>query len=522
MLKSAYLTRRDWALISACAVLLTLTALWLFVWRRSLGPDWKVTPNEAYWPSSEWLRAGLALLFFGGLAALAAYDRFARAKTRKEQTQSTVLSVLMLMGFATIWPWVLLGPGGAQNLVAVYWSDVSNEYFGTAYQVKDAQEFSRTYTQRQQPTSVQIAHVATHPPGAVLFFYGARRVYENSPFLQRNMTAFAEWIIRANLNSVATYSNDIRTTAARSAGESDPPALPASAVPGALWAALLCSLALGLCVPAIYWIASGAPLKHTPNEARGLFAAALFAFVPTVGLYAFTLDALIACGATWTLAFVGHALSSQKNGWLLGAGLVMGLTSFLSIGALAIGAIVTLALAFAAWPHEKNRVPLFLRYALFFAGGLVLAWTVLLMVFPMQPLEILQNARAAHHFATLAHRGNWMLWNGAFFALFCGWPIVLASLMAWRIKRQNAQLAIGQSAILLGKAALWAMLLLSLSGNVKGEVERLWLFLVPPLCALAAAVIEPHERRLWLPLLALQAAQSILMAVGLAPLLKPI
>ena len=510
--------RRHWRLVLASATLLTFTALWLFVWRHSFGQDgWEVTPNEEYWPLAEWVRAGLALLFFGGLAALAAYDRFRRAKTRKEQTQSTMLSVLMLMCFAGIWPWVLLGPGGAQNLVTVYWSDVSNEYFGTAYQIEDAREFSRDYIQRQQPKSVQIAHVATHPPGAVLFFYGARRVYEGSPFLQRNVTAFTEWIIRANLNSVATFANNVRTTAARSAGEGDPAPLPASAVAGALWAALLCSLALSLCVPAIYWMASGAPLKHTPNEARGLFAAALFAFVPTVGLYAFTLDALIACGATWTLALVAHALSSKQQRWLTGAGLVMGLTSFLSIGALATGAIVVLALAFAAWPHEENRIPLFLRNVLFFAGGFLLAWVALLLIFPMQPLAILQNARTAHHFATLAHRSNWMLLNLAFFALFCGWPIVLASLMAWRTKWQS-----GQSALLLGKAALWAMLLLTLSGNVKGEVERLWLFLVPPLCALAAAVIEPHERRLWLPLLALQTVQSILMAVGLAPLLKPL
>jgi hypothetical protein len=160
---------------------------------------------------------------------------------------------------------------------------------------------------------------------------------------------------------------------------------------------------------------------------------------------------------------------------------------------------------------------LFLRHAAFFGAGFVLAWVLLLLIFPMQPLEIFNRARAAHHFATLSNRGNWILLNLPFFALFCGWPIVVSSLMAWREKSSTAQ-----SAILLGKAALWAMLLLTLSGNVKGEVERLWLFLVPPLCALAASVIEPHQRRLWLPLLALQAAQSILMAVGLAPLLKPL
>ena len=520
------LTRRHFQLVFACAVLLTGTAVWLFLWRRPLQHDsWIVSPNEIYWPLKEWIRAGLALLFFGGLAALAAYDCFRRAKTRKEQTYSTILSVLMLMGFTTIWPWVLLGPEGAQNLVAVFWSDVSNEYFGTAYEINDARQFTRDYADLQHPKSVQKAHVATHPPGAVLFFYGARRAYENSPLLQRNMTAFAEWLIGANLDSVATYANKVRLTAASSAGDKAPPRLTVAAVPGALWAALLCSLSLGFCVPAIYWLASGtpnsgAPLANSSNEARGLFAAALFAFVPSVGLYAFTLDALIACGATWTLAFVAHAISTQKPLWLLLAGLITGFTCFVSIGALGIGAIAVLALGFAAWTAagaQENRKVCFLHYLSFFAGGFLLAWFFLLLIFPMQPLLIFQNARAAHHFATLSNRGNWMLLNLIFFALFCGWPIVLSGVLAWRVK-----LTSGQGALLIGKAALCTMLLLTLSGNVKGEVERLWMFLVPPLCALAATVIAPHQRRLWLPLLILQAAQSLLMAVGLAPVIKPL
>ncbi len=489
------LTRRHWQLVFACAALLTATAVWLFLWRGTLGRDnWKLTPNEVYWPLNEWIRAGLALLFFGGLAALAAYDRFRRAKNRKEQTQSTVLSILMLMCFATVWPWVLLGPGGAQNLVTVFWSDVSNEYFGTAYDVNEARQFSRDYTDLQHPKSVQKAHVATHPPGAVLLFYGARRVYESSPLLQRGMTAFAEWIVGANLQALADFSNNVRVTAARSAGDDGATTLPFLLCRARLWAALLCSLALGLCVPAIYWFASGTPLANSQSEARGLFAAALFAFVPTVGLYAFTLDALIACGATWTLAFVSHAISSQNNRWLLPAGIVMGLTSFISIGALATGAIVVLALGFAAWPHQEKRIVYFSHYLAFFGAGFLAAWLLLLLIFPMQPIAIFLNARAAHHFATLSNRGNWMLLNLVFFSLFCGWPMVVSALSAWRVK--IAENAAGQGAILLGKAALWAMLLLTLSGNVKGEVERLWLFLVPPLCALAAAVIAPHQRRL--------------------------
>ena len=80
----------------------------------------------------------------------------------------------------------------------------------------------------------------------------------------------------------------------------------------------------------------------------------------------------------------------------------------------------------------------------------------------------------------------------------------------------------GASAFLIGNAALAAIVVQTLSGNVKGEVERLWLFLVPPLCALAAAAIDPARNHRWMPLLALQILQSILMAAALAPLVRPI
>ncbi len=513
-----------------------LTALWLFALRRPLTYDgWAIAPNTALWEWREWIVPFIVLGFFGGLAALAAFDRFRRAKSRKEQTQSTLLSLLMLMTFATVWPWALLGPQGGLTLVEAFWSDLSNEYFSTAYRIDDARQFSREYAEQwQTPASFIQSHVATHPPGATLFFYGARKSIENSPRLQSAFEAFAEWLIGGKLDSIADTANEVREAAARSAKAPPSQVLPVGAVSAALWSALLCSLALGLTVPAIYWIASGHPLQNTPNEARGLLAAALFAFAPAVGMFAFTLDALIACGAAWTLAFVAKAIASRhENGsrlWLIGAGIVLGLTSFLSIGALATGAIVVFAMLFSA-RRETNSARDFATGLFFFGVGFVAAWLMLLALFPMQPLAIFENAMAAHRNATLVHRTGalWPLMNLVFFLPFCGWPVVVACFASLR-RNPQAPLARGlgvprgseAGAFLLGGAALAAIVVLTLSGNVRGEVERLWLFLVPPLCALAAASLSPERSSRWRTLLALQIAQSILMAAGLAPLVRPI
>ena len=261
-------------------------------------------------------------------------------------------------------------------------------------------------------------------------------------------------------------------------------------------------------------------------------------------MFAFTLDALIACGAAWTLALIAQAIASRHRPgsrlWLLGGGLVMGLTSFLSIGALATGAIVALALLFAAWRERENWIANGVRGLALFAGGFMLAWLLLMLIFPMQPLVIFHNAMDAHRAATLSHRGFWpWVWlNIVCFAPFCGWPVVTACLASLKSKVQSpkpgdqspqsqdpspkSEDLNGQTARLIGGATLAAILLLSMTGNVRGEVERLWLFLVPPLCALAAAVIEPSRSTRWLPLLVLQTAQGIFMAAGLAPLVKPI
>jgi hypothetical protein len=65
---------------------------------------------------------------------------------------------------------------------------------------------------------------------------------------------------------------------------------------------------------------------------------------------------------------------------------------------------------------------------------------------------------------------------------------------------------------------LVVLLLLSVSGNVRGEVERLWLFLLAPLCVLGALRLNWRQAG---PLLILQAVQTILMAATLAPLVRP-
>ena len=571
------------------AVAIGLTALWLFVWRAPIGvrDQWLIAPNDAAWPAGAWLLPVGVVAIFGGAAALSVYDRFKRAKSRKEQTNSTVTALVCLAVIGLIWPWALLGPGQIQNraatanikltlegrfnIIAAMWSDVTTEYFGAAYLVDDARAYTRTYAQTQQnPISRAQAHVAAHPPGAVLWFYGARKLYESSPALQSGLTELAQTMTGQTQDESAKLAQSLREVAARGVGAPDPPPLPPSAIGAALGCAILLGLSLVAALPAVYGLAALGGGAHA--ERRGLVAAALWILAPTTNLFAFTLDALVACGAAWTLYFaalawqrnaaelaravgktgkskleaseVGAGLAwgsnpsakqesrlephaspapappKSANFWWFASGVTLALTTFLSIGALAVGAILVGALLLYR-PRGAGR-------ALLLGGGaFILVWLLLSLWGGFNPFAIALQAGKAHRFATLQTRSYWpWVWlNLAMWLPFIGWPVV--ALLAQSVKlgnerakpaRVNAQME--AAGVCFGVATLGVLVLLCLSGNVRGEVERLWLFALAPVCVLAARH-DALRLRAWALLLALQAVQTLLMAATLAPLVRP-
>ena len=544
-------------------VAVALTALWLFVWRAPFGAgNWHLTPNEAAWPIGAWLLPVGVVAIFGGAAALSVYDRFRRAKSRKEQSNSTVTALVCLAVVGMLWPWAMLGPGQIQsrsnaataesrptlegrfNIIAALWSDVATEYFGAAYSFNDARAYAHGYAQTQQnPQSPIQAHVATHPPGAVLWFYGVRKLTESSPILQNGLTSLAQTMTgmtSAELVNAARLSR--AAPAAQRIGAPDAPPLPDSAIGAALLCAILLGLSLVAALPAVYGLAALGGGDHA--EKRGLIAAALWILAPTTNLFAFTLDALVACGAAWTLYFAAlgwnrmtnssaglapasnlspksarleagaslAASSKSANFCWLGAGILLALTTFLSLGALAVGAIIVIALLIY---RPRGAV----ATAGWLGAAFVLTWAILAAWGGFNPLEIAVNAGRAHRFATLETRGYWpWVWlNLAVWALFVGWPAVALLARGVKLYPENAARASGFA---LGMATLIVLLLLCLSGNVRGEVERLWLFALAPMCAVAACHDELRARS-WAILLGLQALQTLLMAATLAPLVRP-
>ena len=117
-----------------------------------------------------------------------------------------------------------------------------------------------------------------------------------------------------------------------------------------------------------------------------------------------------------------------------------------------------------------------------------------------------------HRFATLGKR-SWLAWaamNLLMWAPFLGFATLVCAFRRPQSRFVGAQ---------IGVATLGVVLLLSLSGNVRGEVERLWLFALAPVAVWAAfAPLSTKNRAV---LLGLQATQTLLMAATLGPLVRP-
>lgn len=519
-----------------------LTAIWATIWRAPLGRDnWFLEPaRRPIWPMSSWVFPLLVLLVCGVFAWVCAFDRFRRAKTEREKRTSTRMTLGALVVLATVWPWSLLGPLGGFQLVAAMWSDVSNQYFSTAYRVENARQFSIEYSTQQQNVQISKAHVATHPPGAVLFFYGARKLYDGVPPIRNFWEHFAPAFTAASTESVGVEARKIVRNAT---GENV--TLPDEAIGGALWCAFLLSLCVGLTVPAVYHLARGDGANsdganEVEKDRRGLLAAAFFALAPTSALFAFSLDALIAFLVAWSLVFWSARQRNGNRAAALASGAILGLATWISFGALAVWGVLLFALALCWGARSLVTTPIlvmsdllarrkpavhrpFSDFALLLSG-FALMWALILVAFPTPIGEVYTRAMEVHKSATLTSRSHlgWMLLNLFVFALFCGWPLVAGAFSSGKRVLDERRIGVQwNTARALGIAAIVLCVALSLAGTVRGETERLWLFLLPPLCAFAAIEYSLLGKKTIAALLALQAIQTLVLAGTLAPLIRP-
>ncbi len=410
------------------------------------------------------------------------------------------LPLLVMLGWALVLDLAQAQPGGFRR---VFDSLASRHTFGFVFDSGLAPD-SRTLLADWPAASARLnQHSRTHPPGPLLAVRAldllGRRL-PSDPAGERGLISDAAGSLEREAGRVAVR------------GRKAPRHLPA---PGTVvLLALLLPLLSALAAWPVHQLAVAVGLE--PDAA--LLAAALWLTVPARSVFTPSLDQalpLFIVSAAWLAVsrYPGRRLRALLAGGLLA------LATFLSYGCLAAVPLVgLLALAAKTVPEEEAGRPLVRRLSwergLFLAGGFLLPWIALALFTGYDPWASFRTAVAQHHAIAVASRsyGTWLVWNPWDFLLLLG-PVVLAlaamSLSGRGSNFTHRALAWGWWALLLG---------LIVSGSVRGEVGRIWLFLMPFACVLAAgeAVRRWGPRSLWAGvLLVLELALALVLAGNL-------
>ena len=240
-------------------------------------------------------------------------------------------------------------------------------------------------------------------------------------------------------------------------------------------------------------------LRDLMDEQRALEACALYLLIPSVNLITMHTDQVFFPLLFVTgLCLVAMGCRKQRTLWALAGGACVYLAVFCSFG---LAPVIPMA-AVLCWTLSRQSGRFEWRgfakgVGGMFAGALVsgVAASVVLGydIWLRYQHAIVYHAEWQDWEPTAAVFFYWGTMSLIEYALLVGVPVTLASL--WRLRRSLGELRLRRQGGLAGRSLGVAALLvfLALFGRVASESARLWLFLVPCLCAMAAS--ESHADR---------------------------
>ncbi|MGY5122453.1 hypothetical protein ACWC2H_42610 [Streptomyces sp. 900105755] len=239
-------------------------------------------------------------------------------------------------------------------------------------------------------------------------------------------------------------------------------------------------------------------VRALADERLARRAAPFLVMAPAAVWVGASADGYFAAVAAWTVALLALAVTGRSVAWAAGAGLLYGLTCYLSYG-LTLFALIGAAVLVLGRRRVRAR-PVVL--ALLAAGAAVVPLVFTLAGFDWWQGYRLLVTRYYQGVGGTRPYGYWVWANLACTVVITG-PATAAGLRrsgAVLVHRRTAPVAQRRLAFLVG-AALLALLLADLSGMSKAETERIWLPFAMWLLPACAFLPRP---RAWL------AAQALL------------
>ena len=477
-----------WLVLLAAMTLLLVGLIITDVWPGLRGPA--PGTSEWYWPywrhpAGRWWPVLLAAAAVLGLAAW-----WFRAAPDDRRRDRWALAGLVVAAFGLQVALVYAArPGVQAELVDRALSVRASGYFWTAANIEELGGTLRNYPAAMP--QFESEHAQTHPPGLVAANWLTIAGLARLPGLAEPLAALV-WPLRCIdlwlLNQPA-------------------------AVPAALWVWAWLPLVVG----ALAGLPGYALARQLFPPPAARVAAVVVATLPGLLLFAPQSDQFFVPLTLTTVWALHVGLARRSAGWLGAAGLLLSLSSFLTLGNAALLVVLLAyglgywAVGLGGWPRPGEG----LRWLLAFGLGAAAFWLGYWLGWGVPPWAVAQAGLAAHYTLVTSQRnyGWWLAYNLVDLLTFVGLPVVAGFLVAivGGARRPGRRTA----AWVLAVAVLLLLLLLDLSGSTRGEVGRLWLFFTPLIGLLGAGYLAG-----WFPgrgahLLIVGLQLLILLSVGL-------
>lgn len=454
--------------------LLVVLALRLQVLRLGVPGQWEWPYREPALP----LGGGAVFALLVSLAAAALVGRLLREHRPLRRSRVALGLVAVTLACACGLAGLLLErPLAPAEVPAVSVSVTAMGYYSYALAAPDLPR-AFAYFSGRPPAELGLpmapGRVATHPPGPFLYFALGRAVLQAWPAPVQWLEGFLEsrWGVTPELlHSVARHSMM-------------PNVRPEDMVPAGLLALVVTFVAALLPLPA-YLLG-----RELTGPREGLVAALLAATIPSLLVFTPSIDGVAALLAVTAMALAVRALRRGRPGDCLAAGLALAAAVFWTAGtgALAVAIAVTAALYRRPRAGGSSLAPL--PSALLILGTTALVFVLLRLTLQY---DVVGNLRAisGHQRDEMTGRSYlaWLPLDLCDFALFMGPLLAVVTAAGARLCRRLPLVR----EYLLGFAVMLALLLLS--GGTRGEVGRIWLFLMPLPGVAAAALLCTLPRR---------------------------
>lgn len=414
------------------------------------GVDELAGPQYWRWPPRD-LGLLRTLAFFA--PALLVFFFAWRDIERGEGGAARPLALLVVTSLAMQTLALYCGADGLPHLRAIVMSPSATSYFTDAQQIDGVMAWLRGFH-----TYELGLHSATHPPGPVLYYYAWQHLLPKS----------------------------------------------SAALAGGVTVGLVASLGvLAMHAFAGLW---------TDDRRTRLLACAMYALLPALAFFLPDLDQVYPIFAMLLALAWARALDGSRPHAVLFAAMLF-VSTFFAYNLLVVGAFVALYAAYFL-RREHASAGAWRRLgiaALTGAAGLVVPYLALWIAADYDPFRSLAHAIAEQNDLAVRLMRPWLscLFTAPY-DFFLGAGMVVLPLLALSVSRLFRELRIENRSLMLSAIALGTILVVDLSGLLRAETARVWLFLQP--FAVVPAAIEllrfgPRGR------LAVFAAQWLVAAV---------